>query len=88
MVVGATGPQDLAFTCSQLAPNCPLLIPGVGSQGGQADGVLGALRQTEIALHRVNVSSKILYAQEDYPELTPVEAARRAFQEYAEQLRL
>lgn len=88
MVVGATSPSDLAFTCSQLAPNCPLLIPGVGSQGGQADEVLNALRQTEIALHRVNVSSKILYAQEDYPELTPVEAARKAFADFADQLRL
>lgn len=88
MVVGATGPADLAFTCDHLAPNCPLLIPGVGSQGGQADQVLQELRRTEIALHRVNVSSKILYAQEDHPKLTPLEAARQAFTQFAEALSL
>ena len=88
MVVGATGPADLAFTCDHLAPNCPLLIPGVGSQGGRADQVLEQLKRTELALHRVNVSSKILYAREDFPELSPLEAARRAFAEYAGQLRI
>ena len=86
MVVGATGPADLAFTCENLAPNSPLRIRGVGSQGGQASQVLAELRKTEIELHRVNVSSKVLYAQEDYPELSPLEAARRAFADYAHQL--
>ena len=87
-VVGATGLSDLRWTCQHLAQDMPLLIPGVGTQGGAADQVISELRQTEIELHRVNVSSKILYAQEDYPDLTPLEAAVKAFELYAEQLKL
>ena len=87
-VVGATSLGDLRWTCQHRSPNMPLLIPGVGSQGGAADQVLAELRQTEIELHRVNVSSKILYAREDHPELSPLEAAVKAFEEYASQLRL
>jgi orotidine-5'-phosphate decarboxylase len=87
-VVGATSISDLTWTCQNLAPNTPLLIPGVGSQGGEAHQVLAQLRSTEVELHRVNVSSKILFAVEDFPELSPLMAARKAFAIYAEQLKL
>jgi orotidine-5'-phosphate decarboxylase len=85
-VVGATGPEDLQWICAQ--PEVPLLIPGVGAQGGEAGLVMGALRSREVGLHRVNVSSKILFACEDYPELEPLEASLKAFADYAQQLAL
>ncbi len=87
-VVGATSLSDLTWTCQNLAPNMPLLIPGVGSQGGEADQVLAQLRSTEVELNRVNVSSKIMFAVEDYPQLSPLEAATKAFEMYAQQLAL
>ncbi len=53
-VVGATRPEDLQ-TALQL--EIPLLIPGVGTQGGD-------IPQNLASVHRVNVSSGILYAQD------------------------
>lgn len=58
-VVGATRPEELAEPARLL----PLLIPGVGSQGGSAAAVLAALASSrDRRVHRVNVSSAILYA--------------------------
>lgn len=75
-VVGATNPEHLARAV-RLLKELPLLIPGVGAQGGTAAEVMRALGEASNAwLHRVNVSSAILYAPD------PVEAARR----FAEQL--
>jgi orotidine-5'-phosphate decarboxylase len=39
LVVGATAPQELAALRS-LAPELPLLVPGVGAQGGEVEPVL------------------------------------------------
>jgi orotidine-5'-phosphate decarboxylase len=39
LVVGATAPQELAAIRS-LAPELPLLVPGVGAQGGEVEPVL------------------------------------------------
>lgn len=85
-VVGATGPEDLHWVCS-LAP-VPLLIPGVGAQGGDAATVMASLRTGRPEWHRVNVSSKVLYAHEDYPDLKPRQASLRAFRKFSAELRL
>lgn len=85
-VVGATGPEDLEWVCRQ--PPVPLLIPGVGAQGGEAQQVMGLLRAHDAAIHRVNVSSKILYAREDYPELSSLEASVQAFRKFSSELAL
>ncbi len=67
-VMGATGPQQLReFARNKL----PLLIPGVGTQGGSAAEVMEALGGNA-PLCRVNVSSAILYAPEG-----PLEATKR-----------
>ncbi|MBD3893529.1 orotidine-5'-phosphate decarboxylase [Hydrogenophaga sp.] len=78
LVVGATYPQEIARV-RELAPTLPLLIPGVGAQGGDAAATVQAgLRlqgaQTSGAIV-VNSSRAILYASaaEDYAS-----AARRA----------
>lgn len=71
LVVGATYPQELARV-RELAPNLPLLIPGVGAQGGDAaatvqaawrgqmDAATGQVRSSAFAI--VNSSRAILYA--------------------------
>lgn len=57
-VMGATGPAELREFAGR---GLPLLIPGVGTQGGSAAEVMDALGAN--APHcRVNVSSGILYA--------------------------
>lgn len=63
-VVGATAPTELASIAGALAAaEVPLLIPGVGRQGGSAQDVLAALAGAGYPLHlaRVNVSSGALF---------------------------
>ena len=66
LVVGATFPQEIARV-RELAPTLPLLIPGVGAQGGDADATVkaglrvaadGAITGTVV----VNSSRAVLYA--------------------------
>lgn len=78
-VVGATSTADLARALELLGPR-PLLIPGVGTQGGSATEVLACLGQYgDPALHRVNVSSGILYAEEGPGYLAAALAATEKF---------
>lgn len=70
-VVGATKPEELRWVLQNNKKERPLLIPGVGSQGGSAEKTVALLRKTSQPLrHRVNVSSGILYAHESgsFPE--------------------
>ena len=65
LVVGATYPQELARVRA-LAPTVPLLIPGVGAQGGDATATVrvawrGSASQTTGPIV-VNASRSVLYA--------------------------
>jgi len=65
LVVGATYPQELARVRA-LAPTVPLLIPGVGAQGGEATATVraawrGSATQTTGPIV-VNASRSVLYA--------------------------
>lgn len=66
LVVGATFPEELS-RIRAIAPHLPLLVPGVGAQGGDADAVVrAAFTATTPAPHQgslmVNSSRAILYA--------------------------
>ncbi len=66
-VVGATSPNELEEINSFFSKNSknvvPLLIPGVGRQGGSAKEVSQILKKSEnLEIHRINVSSGINYA--------------------------
>jgi orotidine-5'-phosphate decarboxylase len=64
LVVGATYPQEIARV-RELAPSLPLLIPGVGAQGGDAQATLRAGRPAggrDTAPIIVNSSRAVLYA--------------------------
>ena len=81
LVVGATYPEEIARV-RELAPTLPLLIPGVGAQGGDADATVQAgLRSDGLII--VNSSRAVLYASggDDFAA-----AARRAAQQTREQL--
>ena len=81
LVVGATYPDEIA-SVRKIAPELPLLIPGVGAQGGDAAATLQAgLRRNGDQISGpiiVNSSRAILYASqgEDFAQ-----AARAAAQE-------
>jgi len=78
-VVGATYPAEIARV-RELAPTLPLLVPGVGAQGGDAAAVVQAAGR--VAPLVVNSSRAILYAsrEADFAQQARAvaEATRRA----------
>ncbi len=76
LVVGATYPQEIARV-RQLAPTLPLLIPGVGAQGGDALATVKAGRTAQGPIV-VNSSRAILYASkgEDFAQAARAEASK------------
>lgn len=61
LVVGATQNQFLK-DLRRLAPDAPFLVPGVGAQGGDLEGVLKEGRNREGFGLLINVSRQVLYA--------------------------
>jgi len=64
LVVGATYPEQLARVRA-LAPHQPILIPGVGTQGGDAAESIRKGAASDGTLAIVNVSRQVLYASSD-----------------------
>lgn len=64
LVVGATYPEELK-QMRQLCPDMPLLIPGIGTQGGDLELAIkyGVDSKGEKAI--INVSRQVLYASKD-----------------------
>jgi orotidine-5'-phosphate decarboxylase len=79
LVVGATYPTELADVRS-IAPDLPILVPGVGAQGGDPGTVVehGAAPDGRGLI--VNSSRAVLYASDgdDFAEAARAEAARTA----------
>jgi orotidine-5'-phosphate decarboxylase len=61
LVVGATYPAQLAHVRA-IAPTLPILIPGVGTQGGDAAESIQAGAAADGLLGVINVSRQVLYA--------------------------
>ena len=61
LVVGATHPQELAAV-RKLAPTLPLLIPGIGVQGGDLQAAVAAGVDASGSLAFFNSSRAIIYA--------------------------
>jgi orotidine-5'-phosphate decarboxylase len=64
LVVGATYPRELARVRA-LAPDLPLLVPGIGAQGGDIAATLAAGRTPRGDGLVINSSRAILYAGRD-----------------------
>ncbi len=77
-VVGATFPGAVARAREVLGPEVPLLVPGVGSQGGDLAAVLEHGRGTDGGALLINSSRGILFASsgEDWKEAARAEATR------------
>jgi len=82
LVVGATYPEELRLI-RQSHPDMPLLIPGIGAQGGDLASVVryGVDAQGERSI--INSSRQILYASR---EKDFAQAARRAASELRDQI--
>ncbi len=76
LVVGATFPQELARV-RELAPTLPLLIPGVGAQGGDAAATVRAAWRPGAPIV-VSSSRAVLYAGSTAPGSDLAAAARTA----------
>ena len=76
LVVGATHPQELDRV-RELAPTLPLLIPGIGAQGGDAQATVRAAWRPGAPII-VSSSRAVLYAQADAPHMDAAAAAARA----------
>ncbi len=76
LVAGATYPEELAAIRGIVGDGVPLLIPGVGAQGGDAKTTMarGADSQGMNAL--VNVGRSVLYAEGDDWQAAMADAAR------------
>ena len=61
LVVGATYPKEIERV-RELAPTLPLLIPGVGAQGGDAASTVAAGWRKDAGTVIVNSSRAVLYA--------------------------
>lgn len=64
MVVGATHPGQLS-SIATVAPDVPLLLPGLGAQGGDLDEIMGAVPGLSRHMMLFNVSRSIIYAADD-----------------------
>ena len=83
LVVGATFPEQLAAV-RERAPKLPLLVPGVGAQGGDAAAVVANGADADGAGLLVNASRSIIFAsaEDDWAS-----AARQAATALRDQLR-
>jgi orotidine-5'-phosphate decarboxylase len=73
LVVGATYPAEVARV-RELAPTLPLLIPGIGAQGGDAQATVRAGWRPGAPII-VSSSRAVLYAGGDAPDMTAFAAA-------------
>jgi orotidine-5'-phosphate decarboxylase len=78
LVVGATYPAEIARV-RELAPTLPLLVPGVGAQGGDAKTTVRAGWRSDAPI-AVNSSRAVLYASAGADWAAAARAAARATQ--------
>jgi orotidine-5'-phosphate decarboxylase len=62
LVVGATNPAELAAVRKLIGDDIPILIPGVGAQGGELASALTAGSNSSGKLAIINVSRTVIYA--------------------------
>ncbi len=78
LVVGATYPEQLAQVRSIVGDAMPLLVPGIGTQGGDVQAVVSHGRDSHGAGLMISASRAVLYAASDgeFAAAARAEAAR------------
>ncbi len=79
LVVGATFPQEIAQVRA-IVGDMPLLVPGIGAQGGDIEATVNAGQTADGAGMMINSSRAILYAKREGGEPFAQAAARVAQQ--------
>ncbi len=79
LVAGATYPDELAAIRGIVGDGVPLLIPGVGAQGGDAATTLHQGGDADGRFAVVNVGRSVMYAGSDEDWQDQVQAAARRF---------
>ena len=76
-VVGATYPAQMAAIRAAL-PDAPILVPGIGAQGGDLEGSVRAGMDARGAGLLISASRSVLYASsgDDYADAARAEASR------------
>ncbi len=84
LVVGATYPEEMRAIREDVPAEMPILVPGVGAQGGDVAAVVGANREAGSDAFLIAASRSILYASsgEDFAD-----AARAAAEALDSQIR-
>ena len=82
LVVGATFPQEIAKV-REIVGDMPLLIPGIGAQGGDIEATVRAGRTADGTGMMINSSRAILYASSDSDF---ADAARRVAEHTRDQI--
>lgn len=77
IVVGATSDSIKKIVKITDGKNVPMLIPGIGAQGGDLDMVCESIKN-DIAIHRINASSSIAYAYQKQGGPAPDAAVEEA----------
>lgn len=80
LVVGATRPE-YAARVREVAPDLPMLVPGVGAQGGALAETLDAIRAKQNRRFLVNASRSIMFAERKSDAEHQLEACARATRE-------
>jgi orotidine-5'-phosphate decarboxylase len=83
LVIGATYSQELAMVRTRV-PTLPLLIPGIGAQGGDLEATVRAAHRDGRLAAFINVSRSVLYASADDDFAS---AARSAVEELNSEIR-
>lgn len=65
LVVGATYPEELRAVREDVPPAMPILVPGVGAQGGDVGAVVVANREAGSDAFLIAASRSIIYASQD-----------------------
>ncbi|MBN2478244.1 orotidine-5'-phosphate decarboxylase [Candidatus Micrarchaeota archaeon] len=86
IVVGATSTAIKRISKIIKGKNVPMLIPGVGTQGGDLGMILRYVKKLNPPMHRINSSSGIAYAYEKHGG-NPAEAALKETKELNKKIR-
>jgi len=82
LVVGGTYPKELAKV-RKMAPDIPILVPGVGAQGGKVKDIVEAGMTDDHTGLIINASRSIIYAS---PDADFADAARKAAQKLRDEI--
>lgn len=89
-VTGATYPEELNSIVDIFIDSnkeIPLLIPGIGSQGGDIKQIITILKKfPDLTIHRINSSSEINYAYKKFKNLSFSEAAVETLKQLNEKI--